>query len=214
MSDALLQQLLDAGTPPLLVAKVAAELARAEERASQSREPTKGALRMRAYRERHPASQNVTSDASDAQVTESVTSPPTPNKSPPDPQKLTPTPPPPPTRARTCEAFPRPDWADAQVWSDLLANRRRKGLAGTATAHRKLLADIDRLTDDAWPPGRILEAAVSRGWGAIYGSIKDDDGDGRRAGTDRMAGNGRGRSATGFGATGDAMVEFVAGAPH
>ncbi|WP_150131813.1 hypothetical protein [Sphingomonas carotinifaciens] len=79
----------------------------------------------------------------------------------------------PPRAARRAVAFPRPDWADEQVWSDFLANRKRKGLTNTATAHRKLLADIERIADAAWPPGRLLEAATARGWGAIYPSIKD-----------------------------------------
>ncbi|KQO50633.1 hypothetical protein [Sphingomonas sp. Leaf257] len=80
----------------------------------------------------------------------------------------------PPRAARRASAFPRPDWADEQVWSDFLANRKRKGLSNTVTAHRKLLADIARIADAAWPPGRLLEAATARGWGAIYPSIKDD----------------------------------------
>lgn len=136
---------------------------------------------------------------------------PSPNKSPPDPQKLTPTPP---THtgdapARKAEPFPRPDWADPQVWSDLLANRRKKGLANTVSAHRKLLADVERLTDENWPPGRVLEAAVSRGWGAIYAGCKDED-DGRT--------NGMGRNRTsgdGYGRTIGAAHDFVsAGGTH
>jgi hypothetical protein len=100
-----------------------------------------------------------------------------PLKSTPDPEKITPplTPHPQPSAARKADPFPRPEWADPQVWLDLLANRRKKNLANTASAHRKLLADIERLVDDHWPPGRILEAAVSRGWGAIYAGCKDDD---------------------------------------
>lgn len=65
-------------------------------------------------------------------------------------------------------AFPKPDWADVSVWVDFLANRKRKRLPNTATAHKAFLADIARLTDPDWPPGRLLEHATAKGWGAIY----------------------------------------------
>lgn len=75
--------------------------------------------------------------------------------------------------ARKRDDFPKPDWADAQVWSDFLANRRRKKLANTPTAHKAFLDDIARLADDAWPPGRLLSVATGKGHGAIYPSIKE-----------------------------------------
>lgn len=75
--------------------------------------------------------------------------------------------------ARKRDDFPKPAWAEAQVWSDFLANRRRKKLANTPTAHKAFLDDIARLTDDAWPPGRLLSVATGKGHGAIYPSIKE-----------------------------------------
>lgn len=72
------------------------------------------------------------------------------------------------TRAREADPFPKPDWADPQHWRDLKANRKAKRLPNTATAHAKLLRDIDKLADDEWPPGRLLEAIVARGWAAAY----------------------------------------------
>jgi len=80
------------------------------------------------------------------------------------------------SRAREAGPFPRPDWADPQHWSDLLANRKRKSLPNTATAHKKLIADIHRLTDADWPPGRLLEHAAAKGWAAIYNPKDDNDG--------------------------------------
>jgi hypothetical protein len=71
-------------------------------------------------------------------------------------------------RASASSAFPRPDWAPSDVWGDFLQNRKAKRLRNTATAHRQFLADVDRLTDDEWPPPRLLEHATARGWGAIY----------------------------------------------
>lgn len=64
--------------------------------------------------------------------------------------------------------FPKPDWCEAQVWRDLKANRKAKRLPCTATAHAKLLRDLEKLSDDDWPPGRLLEAIVARGWAAAY----------------------------------------------
>lgn len=65
-------------------------------------------------------------------------------------------------------AFPKPDWADASVWGDFLANRKRKRLPNTATAHKAFLADVAKHSDAEWPPGRLLEHATAKGWGAIY----------------------------------------------
>jgi hypothetical protein len=124
-----------------------------------------------------------------ADSADNVDQPPSLDKSPQTP-KINPTPHTHEGRARKADPFPKPDWAESSIWADLLTNRRKKNLPNTPSAHRKLLADIDRLTDDAWPPGRVLEAAVSRGWGAIYAGCKDDD-DGPNQ-TDRRA-NGNGR---------------------
>jgi hypothetical protein len=68
----------------------------------------------------------------------------------------------------TREVFPKPDFATPEVWRDFLANRKRKRLSNTATAHKALLDDIARLASDEWPPGRLLEYATGKGWGAIY----------------------------------------------
>lgn len=64
--------------------------------------------------------------------------------------------------------FPKPDWADAQVWADFLKNRKTKRLPNTVTAYKGFLDDIARLTTDQWTPERLLAHAVKKGWGAIY----------------------------------------------
>lgn len=92
MSVDLITRLIEAGTPAALVAEVAAALARAEATAEAKIEaalaPSAGAIRTRRWR--HKASQNVTCDVGDAQVTKNVTvsapSPPSPS-SPHTPQK-------------------------------------------------------------------------------------------------------------------------------
>lgn len=188
MSVDLLQRLAEAGTPMNLIMEVAETLAdaRAAQRLlDQRREKDK-------LRKRLSKDSVETVEIAESVDTPSPLSPPL--KTPPDPLKITPplTPHPRPSAARKANPFPRPEWANPQVWTDLLTNRKRKNLANTPSAHRKLLADIERLVDDDWPPGRVLEAAVSRGWGAIYAGCKDED-DGRqshRASGQRMGGPG------------------------
>lgn len=101
-----------------------------------------------------------------------------------------------PTRkAPAGDEFPRPEWADADVWRDFLSNRKRKRLPNTATAYRGFLSDIAKLATDEWPPGRLLEHAAMKGWGAIYepDEMKEQT-SGRQFGTGgnvRAAGGGR-----------------------
>lgn len=71
-------------------------------------------------------------------------------------------------RAERADPFPRPEWADPQVWSDFLANRKAKRCPNTATAYARLLRDIERLASPEWPPARLLELATARGWAGIY----------------------------------------------
>lgn len=83
-------------------------------------------------------------------------------------------------RARKADDFPCPDWADPQVWRDLKANRRTKRLSNTATAHRNFVNAVEAMADDDWPPGRLLEAIVAKGWGGAH-----DPRDDRKPGNDQ-----------------------------
>ena len=65
-------------------------------------------------------------------------------------------------------AFPRPEWADKDVWSDFLDNRKAKKARNNATAYKRFLADIERHRSAQWTPARLLEYATGRGWAAIY----------------------------------------------
>lgn len=133
---------------------------------------------------RHRASRDVT--VTEGDNADSVTSAPFP--APPMKENLTPPPIPPDIyipRARA-DNFPRPEWADRQVWEDLKTNRRTKRLACTPTAHAKLLRDIDGLTNDEWPPGRVLEAIVARGWAAAAHDPREIQ-NGRSRNTDNLA---------------------------
>lgn len=71
-------------------------------------------------------------------------------------------------RAPKLDPYPRPAGVPAQAWADFLTNRRRKRMPNTASAHKRLLDDLDRLADDEWPPGRLVEFAAARGWCGIY----------------------------------------------
>ncbi len=71
------------------------------------------------------------------------------------------------TPARVRGDFPKPDWADPQVWADFLKNRKRKSMVNTATAYRGFLASIEKHATDEWPPGKLLEYATAKGWGSI-----------------------------------------------
>lgn len=69
--------------------------------------------------------------------------------------------------ARKANPFPRPEWAEPQVWSDFLANRRKRRMTNSATAYSQFLSDVERIADDEWPPGRLLAYAAGKGWGSI-----------------------------------------------
>ena len=162
MSD-LLARLLSAGTPPELVAEVAMELARAE--------AAKEAISERRHRDRLRQSEKRARDnvmSRDTAEIHDVTDKPlslSPNENNSNPHTHTPentTP-----RARKGD-FPKPDWADGEVWRDFMANRKAKRLPNTPTAYKRFNADIAQFSDAEWPPGRVLEYAVSRGWGAIF----------------------------------------------
>lgn len=98
MNDALLQELIDAGTPPLLVAKVAAELARVQERVEAAlvadrRSPA--AVKQQRYRDRLKADAVTRGNDVTKEVTrygEGNTTPTPDKKSPQTPKKINPTP--------------------------------------------------------------------------------------------------------------------------
>lgn len=125
---------------------------------AEPKQRSAGAIRQERYR-RNKASQVTESDACDAAPALS----PSPNENNSNPHPHTH-----PDINTAREAFPKPDWCDPQVWRDLKANRKAKRLPCTATAHAKLLRDLDKLTDDDWPPGRLLAEIVARGWAAAY----------------------------------------------
>lgn len=145
-------------TPEQIAAVVKADMAERELRLASKR--AGDAQRQR----RHRMSRNVTVTECDIEDDPSLSRPPNENNSNPP----THTHPDVTTRARKADPFPRPDWCSEQIWNDLKANRKAKRLPNTASAHAKLLRDLEAMSDDDWPPGRLLEAIVARGWAAAY----------------------------------------------
>lgn len=79
------------------------------------------------------------------------------------------------TRTRKADPYPRPDGVEPQAWADFLTNRRRKKMANTPSAHKRLLDDLARLATDDWPPGRLVAYAAGKGWGGIYAPDESEE---------------------------------------
>ena len=170
----LMKAMADAGAPfdAILIA------VRAIEERDAAIEATRAAARERKRRQRantRDMDGTVTGQSRDMDgtvtATPALSRPPTENNSNPPTQTHPETSPCASALARKAPAggeFPKPDWADGSVWADFLKNRRAKRLPNTATAYRGFLADIAKLATGEWPPGRLLEHAVMKGWGAIY----------------------------------------------
>jgi uncharacterized protein YdaU (DUF1376 family) len=65
-------------------------------------------------------------------------------------------------------AWSCPPNVDPNHWRDLKRNRKTKRLTNTETAYTDLLADLDRLSDEEWPPGKLVQHAAAKGWAAIH----------------------------------------------
>lgn len=125
-----------------------------------------GAKRQARYRARQKAAaeeSDVTRDITDGDVPPPSLSPneyiSNPHTHPPETQT--------PARARP-DDFPCPDWADAEVWRDLKRNRKTKKLTNTPTAHKRFIAAVEGMADDDWPPGKLIEEIVAKGWGGPH----------------------------------------------
>lgn len=56
-----------------------------------------------------------------------------------------------------------------QVWSDFLANRKRKRLGTSDTAWKAFNDDLSRVSSQTGiPPPKLIEQCTAKGWGAIY----------------------------------------------
>lgn len=60
-----------------------------------------------------------------------------------------------------------PPGVNPDHWRDFLKNRRTKHLTNSETAYRGQLRELEKLADDEWPPGRLVEYAAAKGWASI-----------------------------------------------
>lgn len=105
-------------------------------------------------------------------------------------------------------AWVRPDWAEAQVWTDFLTIRqgKLKAQAFTETAYRGVIRRCEQFGAElGMPPGEILRECVERGWAAIFNPRESDNG-----GSDRARQNRTGRRASGTGFGGQPVEGFAA----
>ena len=90
-----------------------------------------------------------------------------------------------------------PPGCETEHWRDFCSNRKSKRLARTNTAYAGILRDLAKFADSEWPPGRILQHAAERGWGAIFDPRKSFNGSNhvRSQGFQRSEPDGLGRTA-------------------
>lgn len=165
----LLARLIEAGTPAELIEEVAMMLA--EKKAAEQ------AIEQRRAKARERQARKRARDADSPDVTESnamsrdkrdtplslspLSSPHTPQHTPHTHTPVYNTP-----RAR--DPFPCPEWCEPEVWRDLKANRSKKRLANTPTAHKKFISQVLELAEDGWPPGEVVRDIAAKGWGGAY----------------------------------------------
>jgi hypothetical protein len=183
-------------SPEMLLAVVEASAAVDQERLERKR--AGNAERQHRFREARKAESNENNALQAVTERDSVTVSPSLDKSPPDPQKLIPTPPTHTHEARARgTAWPCPEGVDPNHWRDFLAGRKRKRMVTTQTALDGVLSDLAELSNDEWPPGRLVKLAAAKGWGSI--NLPDGYQNGRPT-TNGMAGSRKpaGRTGDGF----------------
>lgn len=172
LSAAVIDALVASGaTVEQLAAAMKADVAdrEASEAARIEAKRSGNAERQARFRQRQRLGNNDSNALLDVTERDSVTPDPSLDKSPQTP-KINPTPCVSAGDAPTREArpFACPEGVDPQHWSDFLANRKRRGMANTATAYRGQLRELANLSDDEWPPGRLVQHAAEKGWGGIH----------------------------------------------
>jgi hypothetical protein len=81
------------------------------------------------------------------------------------------------TNVSSPQPWTRPVAVPAQVWSDLLENRKRKRLPNTATAWKQFQNDVVKVAAQTGiPPPELIERCTAKGWGAIYDPREDGNG--------------------------------------
>lgn len=109
-------------------------------------------------------------------------------------------------KASSPRAWALPAGVSLQVWTDFLANRKRKRLGISLTAWDKFQSDLAKISANTGiPPPEIIRQCTAKGWGAIY--------DPRDEGNERIQGMARHQSPDGLSSTARAAVA-VFGSPR
>jgi hypothetical protein len=153
MNTALLQKLIDAGTPTALVAEVAGELAKAD--------AASDLIETRRARDRERKARKSTDSA---ESTEIHAAPSLDKK--PQTQKIKPTP-----RDNilpACEALDLPEGVSPELWVQYRAMRRRIHKPMDASSEQFGLKRLRAFAEDGWPPGEIVEAAIAGNYQGLF----------------------------------------------
>lgn len=88
-----------------------------------------------------------------------------------------------------------PPDVDPAHWRDFLKNRKTKRLTNSDTAYQGQLKALADLSDDEWPPGRLVQHAAEKGWAAIHDPRTSLHGQSSSSTRDRQSNWGSARSA-------------------
>lgn len=90
-----------------------------------------------------------------------------------------------------------PPGVDPQHWADFRKARKTKRATDSETAYRAQLKLLDEISDDEWPPGRLVQLAAEKGYATII--------DPRKSKYDRPApsNNGLGKTSAAIAGLGD-----------
>lgn len=163
----MMQRMSDAGAPFDAI-MVAVRHIEALETANSERK-AKDAARKRAKREEEHVSADNPRTVHGRGADNSA-APLSPDKSPPDPQKLTPNPAPTgrviPPRAR--EKFPAPEGVASDQWKGFLQLRTAKRQPMTERGYSLLCGKLTGLAEHGYPPGEMIDLAIERGWTTVH----------------------------------------------
>lgn len=66
-----------------------------------------------------------------------------------------------------------PPNVDPQHWADFRKARKRKSCADSETAYLAVIRDLEKFSDDEWPPGRLVQRSAENGWAKIVNPRED-----------------------------------------
>lgn len=169
MNTELLKRLAAAGTPIELIAEVAAEMGRLEgECAALDKRRAGERRRKHEQREREAMSRDVTGQDVTGRDSEDAPSPQSPPlKVSPDPFKESPplTPQPVVVGRRAKPKFAPPEGVGFEQWEAFCQQRKKKL---TDHAYSLLCGKLHTLAEAGWPPGKMIDLAIERGWETVF----------------------------------------------